>query len=215
MECRLFRMFMQRYHDGELDAVERAEYERHRARCAACRELDRHFTVIFDALDEIPLREPAVDFNARVMARVDISRYRARKRRRALRAIENAWWWVPRPVRIAVPICVAFALFSVVYAPVLEFLLIASQRTLALAGSALLAVKELAARSESVLEFLGSASHYRVAGEVLARTFHRTAAEIPAAYIGLAGLALVLICYMIVRAARIAWKEGDTNVHVF
>lgn len=215
MECHLFRILLQRYHDGELDAAERAEYERHATRCAACRELDRQFAAVFGALDGIPLMEPADDFNARVMGRVDVSRYRARRRRRAFRTIENVWWWVPKPVRIAIPVCVAFALFAVVYTPVLEFLLIAGQRALAFAGSSLLVIKELAERSESVLEFFSSAAHYRVAGEVLARTVHRIAAEIPVGYVGLVAGALVFVFYIIVRAARIAWKKGDTNVGIF
>lgn len=215
MECHRFRILLQRYHDGELDAAERAEYERHVARCAACRELDRQFAAVFGALDGIPLMEPADDFNARVMARVDVSRYRARRRRRALRTIENVWWWVPRPVRIAIPVCVAFAFFAGVYTPVLEFLLVAGHRALAFAGSSLLVIKELEGRSESVIEFFSSAAHYRVAGEVLARTAHHIAAEIPVVYIGLAAVALLLVFYIMVRAARIAWKKGETNVGIF
>ncbi len=215
MECHLFRILLQRYHDGELDPAERAEYERHMARCTACRELDHQFTAVFEALDGIPLLAPADDFNARVMAQVDVSRYRARRRRRAFRAIENVWWWVPRPIRIAMPVCVAFALFAGVYKPVLEFLLVAGQRALAFAGSGLLVIKELAGRSESVIEFFSSAAHYRIAGEVLARTVHRIATEVPVAYVGLAAVALVFVFYVIVRATRIAWNKGDTNVGIF
>ncbi|HUV36834.1 MAG TPA: zf-HC2 domain-containing protein [Patescibacteria group bacterium] len=215
MDCHLFRILLQRYHDGELDAVERAEYERHLTRCTACRELDHQFTEVFRALDGIPLMEPADDFNARVMTHVNVSRYRARRGRRAIRVIENAWWWVPRPVRIAIPVCAAFALFAVVYTPVLEFLLATGERALAFAGSSLLVIKELAGRSGAVLEFLGTAAHYRVAGEVLVRTVHRIAAEIPITYIGLAAVALVFVFYMVIRAARIAWKKGDTNAGTF
>jgi predicted anti-sigma-YlaC factor YlaD len=215
MDCHLFRIVLQRYHDGELDAADRAEYERHAALCAACRGLSRQFAAVFGALDGIPLLEPAADFNARVMARVDVSPYRARRRRRALRAFENVWWWVPKPVRIAIPVCAAFALFASVYTPVLEFLLLAGERALAFAGSSLFVIKELAGHSESVLEFFGSAAHYRIAGEVLARAVHSIAAEIPVVYVGLAAVAVVLIFYVIVRAARIAWKKGDTNVGIF
>jgi hypothetical protein len=215
MKCHLFTMLLQRYHDGDLDPGERAEYERHRMQCADCRALDRQFSEVFEALDGIPLFEPAGDFNAKVMARVDVSRYRRRKARKVYRALENAWWWVPKPVRIALPVCMVFGLFASIYTPVLEFLIVIGQRVLAFAGSSLLVIKELAGRSDMVFEFLSSAANYKVAGEVLARTMHRIVSEIPVVYIGLAAAAFLFVLFVVIRAARIAWKKGDMNVGIF
>jgi hypothetical protein len=215
MECALFRMLIQRYRDGELDPVERAGYERHRSACATCRALDRQFAGVFGALAEIPLFEPTADFNARVMARVDVGRYRARRARRTARAIENAWWRVPKPVRVVIPAGVAFAIFAAAYAPVLDFLAGVGERALALAGSSLFVLKELAGRSGPLFEYLSSASRYRVAMETLLRTLHRVVSDVPVAYVGVVAVALVYIFYLVVRAARTAWKKGDTNVGIF
>lgn len=215
MKCHLFTILLQRYHDGDLDPGERAEYERHRMECVACRTLDRQFSEVFEALDGIPLFEPTADFNAKVMAQVDVSRYRRRRVRKVYRVLENAWWWVPKPVRIALPACVVFGLFASIYTPVLEFLVFIGQRVLAFAGSSLLVIKELAGRSDVVFEFLSSAANYKVAGEVLARTMHRIFSEIPIVYIGLAAVGLLFVLFVVIRTARIAWKKGDMNVGIF
>ncbi len=215
MKCHLFTILLQRYHDGDLDPGERAEYERHRMQCADCRALDRQFSAVFEALGGIPLLEPAGDFNARVMARVDVSRYRRRRARYVYRALENAWWWVPKPIRIALPVCVIFSMFASIYTPVLEFLIVTGQRVLAFAGSSLLVIKELAARSDLVFEFLSSAANYKVAGEVLARSMHRIVSEVPVVYVGLTAAALLFVLFVVIRAARIAWKKGDMNVSIF
>jgi hypothetical protein len=214
MRCGLFRILMQRYHDGELGAIERAEYERHRCECAGCRALDGQFAELFGALAEIPLFEPDAGFNARVMARVDCGRYRARRMRRTARTIENAWWLVPKPVRIVLAIGVAFALFAAVYAPVLDLLVTAGERALALAGSSLFLMKELTSRSGPLFEYFSSAARYRVAGETLLRTMHRLVSDLPAGYAGLIAVVLAAISYLAVRAARTAWKKGDTHVGI-
>ena len=101
MNCRHFEMLIQKYHDGELGAAERAEYQSHLASCPSCLELDAHFAAVFGALDGIPLAEPSPGFDSSVMARVDVTRYRKNAASRIGVAIRRERARIPIPARPA------------------------------------------------------------------------------------------------------------------
>lgn len=214
MECHLFRMLIQKYYDGELDAVERAEYENHRRLCEGCRAMDRRVAGVFEALGEIPLLEPSGDFNRAVLARVDISRYRVGAIRRAFRALGGAWALVPVPIRAGGAIAAVFMLFITAYRPLLFFLISMSEKASTYIGASLFILREMVKRSGTVIKYWSSSTNYRVAGETLLRTFQRVAAGVPLYHIGIAIVVLLIILLVTVRTARVAWRRGETHVGV-
>lgn len=215
MECHLFGLLIQRYYDDDLGAVERAEYENHRRACESCRELDRQFSTVFSTLGGIPLFEPAVDFNEKVMAHVDISRYRVSAAQKVANALGAAWDRVPTPVRVGTVLAGIFILFITAYRPFLDFLIVVGNRTLAFLGSGLIVIKELAGRSETLVEYFGSANNYRVAGETLLRAFQKLIATIPVSHVALVSIGILIALVIIIKAARVAWKKGETHVGIF
>ena len=215
MECHLFGLLIQRYYDDDLGAVERAEYENHRRTCAPCLEKDRQFAAVFNSLGNIPLFEPAEDFNEKVLSRVDISRYRASAIRKAMNALGAAWDWVPTPVRVGTVLAGAFVLFITAYRPFLDLMIAVGNRTLTFFGSGLILIKELAGRSETLIKYFGSANNLKVAGETLLRTMQKLIATIPVSHVALVTAAVLIALVIIIRTARVAWKRGETHVGIF
>ncbi len=123
MECHLFRLLIQRYHDGELEPVERAEYDNHRRRCEACRSLDGRFALIAGALDGLTLFEPSPDFDGKVLSRVDIGAFRVSPARRAVRAAGRGWNAVPVHVRNGSLVAALGFFFIAVYKPLLDYMI--------------------------------------------------------------------------------------------
>ena len=111
MKCHLFRMIAQKYYDGELDPAGRAEYENHARECARCGEFDREYSFLFAALDDIETYEPSPEFNLRVMANVDVARYRVGAARKAWISIRSGWNRLPSAVRVTAAIAAVFGLF--------------------------------------------------------------------------------------------------------
>jgi len=135
MKCRHFEMLIQKYHDGELGAAERAEYESHMASCGSCRALDAQFAAVFGALGDMPLAEPSTDFDSAVMARVDVARYRKSAVSRAAAAVRSGWDRIPFPARAAAVVAAVFGLFVGVYTPIIGMLASAAGKASAFAGS--------------------------------------------------------------------------------
>ncbi|UCF05052.1 MAG: zf-HC2 domain-containing protein [bacterium] len=214
MDCHLFHMLIQRYYDGLLDAIERADYENHRRTCPACRLADSEHATVFRALDGIPRLVPSQSFNAKVLAQVDISRYRVGAAKKVSNAIGRGWFWIPFPVRVGIGISAVFALFVTAYGPFIDFFASLGERFTALIGSGMIAVRELAIRSETLIKSLGSATNYRLAGEVLLATFQRWIAGLPLSYIVMATAVMIIVLLFAIRAARTAWSKGETHVSV-
>ena len=212
MECRLFALFIQRYHDGELDAVARALYERHRAGCAACREIDRRYALVAGALDLMSVHEPSPEFNRRVLARVDVAAYRRGPIRRSLAAVERSWNFLPIPVRRASVIAAISALVIGVYKPLFDFFI----RGVGLGAGGLweraLAAQELLERAVGVWKASGAVRNYEVVGEMLLRALDRPAAGLhPAGAIAIAAI-VVAAAIAAVRMLGSARRKGESNV---
>ena len=213
MECHLFKVLIQRYHDGELEPVEIAEYEQHRRSCELCRELDAEFAGVFAALEGIPRLEPSVDFNSSVMARVDVARYRKSPARKAVGVFGWTWGRLPAPVRITGTITAVFALFVSAYRPLLDILLGALQATATLFGSAIVLTRELPRLMNHLLEQLNSFKNYEVALKTIINAFQGIASELNINYILAAALAVAVLLFLI-RMARVASGKGETHASV-
>jgi hypothetical protein len=215
MDCHLFGLLIQRYHDGDLSSVERAEYENHRRACTSCRILDERFSAVFASLGVMGRFEPSEGFNEAVLSQVDIARYRVSAARKALRAFDAWWNRVPSPVRVGGVLATIFVLFVTAYRPFLDFLVSIGTRTLAVFGSGIVVLKELAGKSETVLEYLSSAHNYRIAMEALLRTFQKLIDTVPITHVALATFAILVVLVIVIKAARGVWRKGETHVGIY
>jgi hypothetical protein len=214
MNCRHFEMLIQKYHDGELDAGARVEYEGHIASCPSCRELDAQYVAIFAALDGIPLAEPSSGFDAGVMARVDVARYRRSAARRAGAAVRNGWDRIPFPARAAAGIAAVFGLFLAVYTPMIGMIAAAVNRAVTYAGSGLYIAKRVLEDPSLIGKYLATSTNYRLAGRILLETFERQVSGIQLSHLVMAGLSAVVIIVLVVRATHAAWRKGETHVSI-
>ena len=213
MECHLFEILIQRYYDGELEAVEIAEYEQHRRSCDACRKLDAEFAAVYAALGEIPHFEPSIDFNSRVMTRVDVARYRESPARKLIGVFGGTWGRMPAPVRITGTVTAVFALFVTAYRPLLDMLIGALRATAALFGSAIVLTRELPRLMDHLLAQLDSLKNYEVALRTTINAFHSILSELNMTYILAAALAVAVLLFLI-RMARVASEKGETHASV-
>jgi predicted anti-sigma-YlaC factor YlaD len=215
MECHIFKMLIQRYHDGELDAVERAAYENHRGMCKSCRQQDAELARIFGALGNIELFEPSNAFGAKVIAQIDIARYRVSPARKAVRAFGQVWYRLPAQVRVGGALAVVFALFITAYRPFLDFFVSLGGRAITYLGTGLLVIQKVVTDTETVSKYLSSSTNYKVAGEILLKTFQRVIVGIPLYQILIVATLLIVVLAITFRAARIAWRKGETHVGIF
>ena len=212
MECRLYSMLIQRYHDGELDAVARAEYERHRRACAACRELDARYALVAGALGAMPVYEPSPEFNRRVLSRVDVAAYRTSPAKRFFGAVERSWNALPIPVRRGAVVGVLAALVVGVYKPLFDYVV----RTVGLGAGGLWEgmrfMHQLLGKAAGVMKASGAVRDYEVVGQTLLRALPKPAEGInPVQAIVLAAV-LAAAAVVLIRVIGSARRKGESNV---
>lgn len=210
MECDLFKILIQRYYDCELEPVEIAEYDQHRRSCGACRALDAQYAGIFGALEGMPRFEPSIDFNEKVMARVDIARYRKSAVRKVVGVFGGTWGRLPAPIRITGVITAVFALFVSAHRPLLELLLGAARAVAALFGSVIVLANELPRVMDYLVAQLNTIRNYRVALGTVITAFQSITSELNIAYLLVAALAVAVLLFLI-RMARVASRKGETH----
>lgn len=215
MNCDLFKMLIQRYHDGDLDLAGMAEYENHMRSCDGCRRLDSQFTGIFEALEGLELLQPSPDFNKNVMAGVDISRYKVRVSRKVWLSVRSFWRGLPAPVRATGIIASVFALFISVYTPFLLMMISAGKKLVAMTGSGLYIIRRIIDEPALMINYLNSFEKYRVAGKVLFKTIDRQIEGIPLTYYGLTAVAAAIVLFLVIRMTRTGWKKGEPHVSIF
>ncbi len=214
VDCHLFKMLIQRYYDGELDPVAVSDYERHRSGCEDCRAFDAEFAALFGALEVIPRLEPSDGFNARVMSRVDVSRYRVSVARRFAALFGGAWNQMSAYVRVGTALTAVFALFVTIYRPFLQLLIDMLGAATTLVGSFLLLTRELPNMWNDLLDVLGAVESYKVAGETLLNAMQRSVSALPLTYIVIP-LAAVVLLLLLVRITRAIAKKGETHAGIF
>ncbi len=213
MDCRLFEILIQRYHDGELDPVAISEYEQHRRGCDACRALDAEYAALFGVLGEIPIFEPSERFDEAVMSRVDVSRYRVSAARRLTSLVGGAWNMMPASVRVGTALTAVFALFVTIYRPLLRLLIDMLGSAATLLGSLFLLTRELPGMGKDLIGGLGTIESYRIAGETVLNALQRAASAIPVTYILIPFVAVVLLL-LLMRITRAIAKKGETHVGI-
>jgi len=214
MECHLFRLLIQRYHDGELEPAERAEYENHVRRCEACRSLDGRFALIAGALDGLALFDPSPDFDRKVLSHVDIGAYRVSPARRAVRAAGRGWNAVPVPVRNGSLVAAVGFFFIAVYKPLLDYMIATIRQGAEAFWTGTVLVRELLDRMEAIWKSAGAVRNYEIVGQTLLRAFHRYAAGLNTAQIAAAIASLILVAVVLHRMLGAARRKGETNVGI-
>jgi hypothetical protein len=214
MECDLYRLLIQRYHDGELESAERAEYENHSHRCGACRALDERFALVSGALDGLPRFEPASDFDARVLSRVDIAAYRVSPAGRAARAAGRAWNAVPIPARNGSIIAAIGLFFIAVYKPLLDYMLATIRHGAEILWTGAIFARALFERIETIWKSAGAVRNYEIVGQTLLRALHRYAAGMNAAQVAAAIVSVVVIAVVLHRMLGAARRKGETHVGI-
>lgn len=214
MDCHLFRILIQRYYDGELDPVAISDYERHRHGCNGCRALDAEYAALFGALGDIPKFEPSERFNAAVMSRIDVSRYRVNVLRRFAGLFGGTWNRMPASVRVGASLTAVFALFVTIYRPFLQLLIDMLQGTATFIGSILLLARELPNMGSDLVDSLGALENYRIAGETLLNALQRVASALPLTYILIPPAAVILLLFLI-RVTRAIAKKGETHAGIY
>ena len=214
MDCHLFEMLIQRYYDGELDPVAISDYERHRHGCDRCRALDAEYAALFGVLGGIPRFEPSERFDAAVMSRIDVSRYRVNTLRRFAGIFGGTWNSMPASIRVGASLTAVFALFITIYRPFLRFLIDILQGTATFIGSILLLTRELPNMGSDLMESLGALENYRIAGETLLNALKRVVSAVPLSHI-LIPIAVVILLPFLVRITRAIAKKGETHAGLY
>ena len=70
MKCEQVSKELIAYLDRRMDSAERREVEEHLASCASCRKRAEEFRAISNLMDEMPVIEPSLGFDARIRQRV-------------------------------------------------------------------------------------------------------------------------------------------------
>jgi anti-sigma factor RsiW len=86
MKCEDVSKELIAYLDRRTNSAERMEVEEHLATCAACRTRAEEFRKVWNVLDEMPVQEPSLGFDARI-------------RQRIADEPRSGWfrWFVPQP----------------------------------------------------------------------------------------------------------------------
>jgi len=214
MDCHLFRLLIQRYYDGDLDKVERAEYESHRRRCEVCRAEEASFAHVFSILSDVPRFEPSSDFNARVLARVDVAGYRVDPVRRAARGIGRGWNAVPVPLRNGAVIAAIFALFIAAYRPFLWYLVSVMEQGAESVSSGLLVLRALVEKIAIVWKGSDALRQYEIAGQTLLRSLQKLFGGMHPFEIALLLVSVVLVVLVLYRTVAAARRKGETHVGI-
>lgn len=213
MECQIFEIMIQKYYDGELGPSERARYEKHRAQCERCRKLDSDYALVFEGLGDMEIYQPSADFDRRVLASVDISRYRTSVMREVFRKLEFFWKRIPSFARVTGVLVVFFIIFLTVFRPLLNVTLQWSKRFVNILGSGVVAVEKLAERGPIIISHLISIESYRAAGETLLNVARRLIMESPVLIVTVSSVLLILI--ILVGRVRLARRKGENHVSIF
>src|SRR5277367_3659452 len=70
MKCEEVSKELIAYLDRRANSAERLEVEDHLAGCAACRTRAEEFRKVWNVLDEVPVQEPSLGFDARIRQRI-------------------------------------------------------------------------------------------------------------------------------------------------
>jgi len=215
MDCNLFKLLIQKYYEGELSPVERAEYESHRSSCENCMKLDREFAIIFSTLDEIPMYEPSADFDSRVLSRIDISRYRKGVVSRLLGTLSSYWYGLPAPARFVTTAGIIIFALIVSVNPALDVFIAGLSKGTIFLTWIVNQLQTIFDRLAPTFSAIFSIEIYEIAGRTILRAFKLTAGSEMFRGISLTILIVVLMIAFFEIIRKQSRRKGETNVCVY
>jgi len=212
MDCHLFRLLVQKYHDGELDGAQRAAFESHLAECEECGAFEESYRNVFSALDGLQRFEPSERFNDTVMAGVDTGKYRKSALGRFFVALSWKWSALPGYVRVTASLAAVFAVFMYVFRPILTFTVDAAERFFALIGSLSILLVEADKLFAAIVNYFKSDPEFILAARLLLRKSQQLGDEIPYSYLMGIFLLTMIIIFVVARVSRSSWRKGESDV---
>lgn len=214
MDCGLFALLVQGYHDGELDAAERASYEQHRRSCEACRRLDERYARVVASLAAMPLFEPSPGFDRAVLSRVDLGAYRVSPARRFFGAIERRWNAAPIALRNGALAGLVCAAIVAVYKPLFDYIVATVGGGAGSVWAGMLLVRDVLARAAGVWKASEAVRNYEVVGQTVLRALHRATAGIGPAEAAAIAAVVVIAAIVLYRSFGPARRKGETHVGI-
>lgn len=211
MDCHLFRLLIQKYHDGELEPAEMAKFQAHLADCAQCAALEAEYHGVFEALDGIGYQEPSPGFNEAVMAQIDTGKYRKSAARKFATAISWKWNLLPGYVRVTGALALVFALFMYIFRPIFHLFITGARNVLAFIGSAVILFRETGKLLDTVVNYFKSDPEFILAARIIIRKIHNAAAEMHYSYMIGTVLLTIIMIYFVARMSRSSWRKGESN----
>jgi hypothetical protein len=212
MDCHLFKLLIQKYHDGELGRAMEAEFETHLAECEKCRVLESNYSEVFSALEDMGFSQPLPGFNSRVMARVNFRKYRKSIFALILGRISRRVNLLPGYIRVTGAVTGVFALFMYIFRPVFLYLLSAGEKLIAFISTLAAIIKQSGAVFDIVVNYFKSDHEFVLAAMILFRKLKEITGEIPIGYFATAFVLVCLVVLMIARVSRSSWRKGESHV---
>ncbi|HMA75886.1 MAG TPA: zf-HC2 domain-containing protein [Candidatus Krumholzibacteriaceae bacterium] len=213
MDCNLFSLLIQKYHDGELDRAMEAKYEKHLAGCEKCEAMDARYSELFSAFEKMEIYQPPEGFNGKVMANVNIRKYRKNLLSGFLSLIARRVNILPGYIRVASAVTAAFALFMYIFRPVFMYMISVLESFVGFASSsAYLLVKQTSAVFEIVVNYFNSDPEFLLAATILLRKSKGIIGEISGVYLVAVFLLVFLIVVTITGVLRSMLQKGESHV---
>ncbi|MDZ7860256.1 MAG: zf-HC2 domain-containing protein [Candidatus Krumholzibacteriota bacterium] len=213
MDCRLFSLLIQKYHDGELDRAMEAKYEKHLAECEKCGAIDARYSELFSAFENIEIYQPPEGFNDKVMANVNIRKYRKNLFSGFLSEITRRLDILPGYIRVASAVTAAFALFMYIFRPVFMYMISVLEGFAGfVSSSAYVFVKQTSAVFEILVNYFNSDPEFLLAATILLRKSKGIIGEISGVYLVTVFLLVSLIVLTITRVLRSTRQKGEFHV---
>ncbi len=212
MDCHLFTLLIQKYYDGELERAVEAEFETHLAECKECRAIGDSYYEAFSALEGMGVYQPLPEFNDRVMAHVNVRKYRKSLFAEILGTLYRRWNLLPGFIRIGGAVTGVFAMFMYIFRPVFLYLLSKGGSLLTFVASAAAFLKESRAGLDIIVNYFKSDPEFILAATILFQKLKGMTVEIPIGYFVSAFVLICLVVLMVAGVSRSSWRKGDSHV---
>lgn len=215
MDCRLFRLLVQKYYDGELSDAEASEYEEHRRQCGDCRRIDAEYARLFSILDGMPEYEPSEGFNHAVLSRVDLSKYREGVLAKGARGAARLFGPIPSTIRNIVTVMASLLVIALIYHPMLDLLINLISNGIILLNNSVESAGGMLHKIGVPLVSMLSAKSYGVVATTILRSLRIVIEALPVQYMGLTLLTAFVVTLVIVLMGKEIRRKGETNVNLY
>ena len=212
MDCHLFTLLIQKYHDGELERAVKAEFETHLAGCKKCQELESYYSEAFSALENMQVYQPSTAFNNRVMAKVNVRKYKRSFLAVILGRISGRVNLLPGYIRVTGAVAGVFALFMYIFRPVFLYILSAGESLIGFTATLADVFKRSRTIIDIVVNYFKSDNGFVLAVMILFRKIKEIAAQIPMGYFITVFVLACLVVLLVARISRSTWRKGESHV---